>query len=228
MARHLISVALLAAAVGFSSLAIPGSGENAPPSNEPGPSGQFYQITEASRVQLFGGSDHAVALLAAALDLYEEAGMEFLDLRVYIHDSLEDCDGHQGLFGRSGDMRRIDLCNVDGPVIRHELAHVWEYHNASEADRRRYMALIEAETWNDLDSPAPARAQERAAWLIAWGVEERPLQQHLAGYHAADLEKFEILTGRASPRIRHWKTKWAGELVVVPPVVDPNRIRSRS
>ena len=138
--------------------------------------------------------------IRAGLELFARAGLDLPELAIYVHDSTEACGGWLGLFDADGSGRRIDLC---GNVLLHELAHAWEHHHVTDATRQAFLEYANLEVWNDHDTPHPARGIEHAANVIAWGVSSQPLQAGELDLYAEHLYRYELLTGRPSPRIAH-------------------------
>lgn len=152
---------------------------------------------------IYGADDALEREIFSRIDRFAEAGLVLPDIRIYFHDSREGCRGHMGLYGKGGDQHRIDLCELYPEVVTHELAHAWEYHKLDDATREAYLRRADLSNWNDKDSPHPSRGVERVAYLISWGLEERPIQKINRRHYAEKLELYEFLTGRPSPRIAH-------------------------
>ena len=109
-----------------------------------------------------------------------------------------------GRFRLHGDVHRVDICVVEQPLILHELAHAWEHHFVTDATREAFMAATDAPSWEDPNHAHKARGIEKAAYLVAWALEDAPLQRFSAGLYMDDLANYELLTGSPSPRIAHW------------------------
>ena len=159
------------------------------------------QSAEPATTTITGGGTESRQLIHEITQRFDRAGLTLPGLRIHIHESYDGCGGHQGLYGRHGDLYRVDICNVDAAVIGHEFAHAWEHHNVADATREAFMGRLGIELWNDPDAPAPARAMEKAAWLIEWGTRNEAIQPMLRSHYADDLDNFELMTGTASPRI---------------------------
>jgi hypothetical protein len=154
--------------------------------------------------EIHGATAEAAAEIHEVLDRFEETGLELPMLRIYVHDSSEECFENRGLFGRDGDLHRVDICMTHFVTIGHELAHAWERHVMEDATRKMYMDHLGIAEWNNHDNNAPARAMEQAADLIEWGIRPEPLQRISAGHYAEDIVLFEALTGKPTLRIAHW------------------------
>jgi len=153
---------------------------------------------------IYGADADQEADIYAAIDAFDQAGLLLPLLQIYVHDSGEGCHEELGLFSKGGDKHRIDICMAHPSVIRHELAHAWEHHNMTNATRLAFLQRKGIEVWNDQESSAPVRGIEQAAYLIAWGLDSRPIQSLLRSSHAEDLDLYELLTGSQSPRIAQW------------------------
>jgi len=150
-----------------------------------------------------GADEAAGAAIAAAVEAFEGVGMHLPELAIFVHDSHDGCNGHPGVYSKGGDMNRIDICWVHPFIIRHELAHAWEHFNVDDATRREFLELTGMAAWNP-GTAHHTRGIERAANIIARGLESRPIQSMHRNRHAEELALFELLTGLASPRISHW------------------------
>lgn len=159
--------------------------------------------TEPGTTVITGADADTEAMIVDVSHLFAISGLELPHLRINVHPTDDGCDGHPGLYGKAGDPYRIDLCSLHANLVGHELAHAWEHLNVDDATRARYMDQMGVDQWFDHDAPHPARAIERAANAIAWGVREQPIQRMSLARHADELAAFELLTGRPSPRIAH-------------------------
>ena len=140
-----------------------------------------------------------------AMDRFADAGLELPEVRIYVHDSEEPCNGNgnMGLYNKGGDQQRIDLCHRSPKVLTHELAHVWEYHNLDDTTRQAFVDRAGLRTWNDKTVPHPARGVEQVAWIIVCGLDDQPIQQQLVNHNSEKLDHYELLTGTPAPRIAH-------------------------
>ena len=150
------------------------------------------------------GADPAFEVeIVETIAMFDRSGLTLPELRIYVHDSQEPCGDNLGLYSKGGDPHRIDVCNHSTRLVMHELAHVWEYHNMDDSTRRAFMERSGAKVWNDHSVVHPARGVEQVADAIKWGLDSAPIQSMSMNYYAEDLERFELLTGVASPRIAH-------------------------
>jgi hypothetical protein len=163
--------------------------------------------TEQETIDDFGiyGADAATeTMITEAIRQYGLAGIVIPELRIYVHDSQDPCLGNLGLYSVGGDLSRVDFCSTELPLIRHELAHAWERNTVAQASRDAFMEGAGIEAWNDHEEPYPARGVEQAAYIIAWGTEQAPIQRVVASNVTNKLEAYELLTGSPSPRISNW------------------------
>ena len=156
---------------------------------------------------IYGADATETEMIDDAMDTFADAGLALPERRIYVHDSLEPCRDNIGLWGKGGDKERIDLCMVESAVLLHELAHAWEHHAVSDATRDAFMERTDSGTWNDHDIDHHSRGIEKAAYLVAWSLEDQPIPRMSAGHYAEDLELYELLTGTTSPRVAHWNTE---------------------
>ena len=154
---------------------------------------------------IYGADEAMNQEILDAMDRFEDAGLELPELRVYVHDSDEPCNGNanMGLYNKGGDQQRIDLCHRSPNVGIHELAHAWEYHNMDDTTRQAFLVRADLSTWNDTDVVHRARGVERVAYAIVWGLDDQPIQRQLLSAYSENLDHFELLTGTPSPRIAH-------------------------
>ena len=169
---------------------------------------------------IHGADNHAEAIIAQALDRFAEAALPLPELRIYVHDSQEGCDGHQGLYSNGGDPHRIDLCDLDATI--HELAHAWEHHHLTDQTRTAFMDHYDIEGWNDPDLAHAHRGVEQVAFAITWGLADQPVQAMLADHYADQLERYELLTGTTSPRLDTTHTHTTLDIDIDTTTTDPN------
>lgn len=163
--------------------------------------------TVAAGYEIYGASREQARAIEDAIALFDRADLTLPVIRIYVHQTDEPCHGYLGLFGEGGDKHRIDICMSHPFVIRHELAHAWEYHGIEDSKRQAFLEQVGIEEWNDQDQPRQLRAIEKAADLIAWGIDRQPIQTIHRTVYAEDLAGYEFLTGSPSPRISHWKVE---------------------
>lgn len=151
---------------------------------------------------IYGADDAFAALIERSIDRFENAGLRLPPLRIYAHDATDACGGHTGQFGHDGDERRIDLCagSSHTAIVLHELAHAWEHHNVSEATRQAFLDATGL-VWYDANLPWRERGIERLATTIAWGLLDTGLSEDRVEESADLIGLFELLTGRATPRL---------------------------
>ena len=153
---------------------------------------------------IYGADEQTELMIEEANALFQAAGLSLPALRIYVHDNDEPCNGNQGLFSKTGDQHRVDICTHHINLIIHELAHAWEYHNVDETTRQKFMEQAQADGWNDHNVVHQARGVEIAADIIKWGLADGQLPQMSASHYAQQLAQYELLTGTQTPRIAHW------------------------
>lgn len=147
-----------------------------------------------------GADPELTAVIEAAIERFNTAGLTLPALHVYVHPTRDGCRGAAGLFGRDESWDRIDLCTRVKWTILHELAHAWEHHTMSDATRRAFLDHTGLEAWHgygDLDWED--RGIEAAAQAIAWGLLDTAIANPAA--FGQQLHQFELLTGISSPRL---------------------------
>jgi hypothetical protein len=155
-------------------------------------------VSDSPVIAIDGGSPAQRQTVIAAVDRYLSVGLLLPDLDVHFHTGMEGCDDKQGLFHREGDLAVIDLCFGGEFLALHELGHAWERFNLHDSDRAAFQRMTGATTWRSIDVAWGRRGAEQAANTMAKGLLSTPLAS--LEYHAADLARFEALTGITSPR----------------------------
>ena len=150
---------------------------------------------------IYGADAELTAVINAAIDRYNATGFTVDAMRFYAHPTDDKCRGNKALFGRDGEMDRIDLCSGRAfSIVLHELAHAWGYNNMSDNTRQAFLdhtGLV----WYDPNVNWRNRGNEVAANTIAWGLREAPLTATEIGNYSELLHRFELLTGVPSPRL---------------------------
>lgn len=125
------------------------------------------------KLTVTGGTEKQLALLADALDKFEDAGMELPDLDVLFSDDKADCHGAIGYFEPASSPWLITICNKHvTSVYLHELAHAWTRANLDDSTRAAFAELHGLSNWNDRTQPWGERAFEVAANVIAAGLSD--------------------------------------------------------
>ena len=149
---------------------------------------------EVPRLSLHGETPDQREMVYKVVDGYVSAGLELPPLTITFGRSRDDCDG---LAGRHRHVGEIEVCIPTPYMIAHEIAHAWDVHSLTDADREAYRQLWDAPTWGSHDFEWHERAKELAANTVAFGVlndEQEPFAQILMY-----LCTFEALTGRPLP-----------------------------
>lgn len=150
---------------------------------------------------IYGADEAFASLIEESMARFADAGLSLPPLRIYVHPAADACSGHTGEFMSDGEDDRIDLCgsSTHNARVLHELAHAWEHHSVSEATRRAFLDATGL-VWYDPDLPWRERGIEQLATTITWGLLDTPLTDAQM-VEASDLmARFELLTGRRTPR----------------------------
>jgi hypothetical protein len=148
---------------------------------------------------IYGADPELTATIEGAVARFRSVGLELPELRIYAHSAGEGCRGHSGRFTHGPAGSRVDLCNRSEYTILHELAHVWEHHNMSDATRQEFLDRAGLEAWSDPELDWAERGIEAAAQTIAWGLLDVPIARPET--FDEEIHLFELLTGITSPRL---------------------------
>lgn len=99
-----------------------------------------------------------------------DAGLVPPQVRFVFHHDTTECRLRRGLYYHS--TRTVEICNVNPETLIHEMAHAWVEANLTSTAKRGFMAHRGLSVWADRSVPWIQRANEHAAEIIAWGVEE--------------------------------------------------------
>ena len=149
--------------------------------------------------EIYGADPELTAVIEAALEQFNSAGLALPPLRIYTHGTNDGCQGNSGLYNRDGSGTRIDLCTRGTYLILHELAHAWEYHTLSDNTRQAFLDHTGLEAWHQVDLDWEERGIEAAAQAIAWGLLDTPITNPAT--FPEQLHQFRLLTGINSPRL---------------------------
>lgn len=134
-----------------------------------------YPSISVGGVAIHGVSEDALERGRSAVQRMTQSGFDLpVGLDVFIHPSRHGCSRapgdleRSGVYVRSADgVNRVHVCGPDF-VLFHELGHVWEVANMSDADRATFLAIRDADYWS---GPEWARAAgEHLADVIAWAM----------------------------------------------------------
>lgn len=146
-----------------------------------------------------GADPDTAARVEWALARFTDTGLTLPELRIYIHPTMDGCQGNAGLYSHDGTHGRVDWCTSSTWTLLHELAHAWEHHNMTDTTRQAFLDHTGLETWADPAVDWDERGTEAAAQAIAWGLLDTPLTN--PGRFTDELYLFELLTGTPSPRL---------------------------
>ncbi len=160
----------------------------------------FGAFPPSAGADIHGADPEFSAVIEHAIDRYASAGLALPPLRVFVHPTKDGCAGHLGFYAQYGEADRIDLCTRSQFYVLHELAHAWQHHNLSEPTRQAFLdetGLV----WYDPDVKWVRRGAEALANTVAWGLLDEPLSDVESHGLGDMLDRFQLLTGRSSPRI---------------------------
>lgn len=149
-------------------------------------------------ISIEGGTSSSRTHALEAIGRYVSNGYELPDLVLRLHDDMNGCEGHRGLFHFTDGKPVIDLCFDEEFLALHELGHAWEYFNLDDADRIVFQQSIGAPTWNSPNVPHKFRAVEIAAETMASGLLSAPATPGSNWNRRS--ARFEALTGSPPPR----------------------------
>jgi hypothetical protein len=154
-----------------------------------------------------GATRDEAAMVEWALDLYLSKGLDVRPITVVFHPrdaGWEPCLGAVAYYRSQS--RTVDMCNSTRPDherrhwILHEFGHAHTFATMSSSERSSFTEASAASSWKDKDDLWLDRGQERAADVVAWGLNPSPSpifwMQDLDCHHVGEL--FGTLTGRAT------------------------------
>jgi hypothetical protein len=163
-------------------------------------------------VEIWNGTPVLEQLVAWGLEQFPEAGLTVpRPSSVTFYPAADRCRGNLAVAAGEANDEIVacfgeGLACVTGPcppwstkaevTILHELAHTWMGQNLT-ADTRTVYERLTRMTWAAPKDPWEQRAIERAAVVIAWGVQESPGPPEEFELSEQELfEEFLLLTGR--------------------------------
>jgi hypothetical protein len=178
----------------------------AQPSPPAVPSPQLVEVgepaVEPTSTTVTGGTEQQRALVAWALQQYENAGLDLPVLQFHLALDPSTCGGNRGFFALGTTPWLITLCTEERIVFLHEVGHAWSAYTLTPSERAEYVEQQEMESWNDPETPWRARGSEDAANILAWGLIDDQIRGMTPdGRLAHKNEAFHLLTGIDSPRI---------------------------
>lgn len=128
---------------------------------------------QAPTVTIVGATAAETELVAWALDLYTEAGLELPAVTIQFHEDFNGCRGYNGYYTRIG--HTVDICNRGDLKVEarhtlvHELAHAWKFETLTAADTAAFTARRGLEAWDEGEAWWQM-GQEQAAEVISWAL----------------------------------------------------------
>jgi hypothetical protein len=155
----------------------------------------------ASPMRVRGATPVEAEMIRWALQRFEVAGLELPPLAVSFHDDKAQCRGFVGYYSESD--QSLDICtraetSSRRRTVLHELGHAWSFANMTEGDVDEFVAHRGLQVWKDGGTPWWQMAQEQAAEIVAWGLQDADEYQSiwLQLEACSDLAaSFELLTG---------------------------------
>ena len=144
-------------------------------------------------------------LVAEAVELFEDAGLELPPTDIYFHADAAPCNGAAGLHYSAAMLdalvHRIDMCHRLPMFVVHELAHAWAALAMDDDDRDRAMQRWGLTAWNDHDHEWSDRGTERVAQTVTYTLitEGKALNDHVADYICS----YEAITGTTHDAVRN-------------------------
>lgn len=138
-----------------------------------------------------------------AIGLFDAADMRLPPVQVTSSADPAECHGTEGIHHPDGERSIIVICGehvgfATDRVLLHELAHAWERHSVTPADRAAFQRLRGNEVWHDYDAaPWHENGTEQAAEIVLWGVIDRPAPMIRITQNSCDELRaaFRVLTG---------------------------------
>lgn len=150
---------------------------------------------------VYGADANVLRIIRSQEELFTVAGLDLPPLRIYVHGSTADCDGHLGVFGAGGDVNRVDICKPNAAIFRPEVAHSWERHDVTDEQRNAFMQFFEIDSWFDRKLDHEQRGAEKVALVLSWGIQKKQLSELTAVALSDFRQGYQILTGSRSLRI---------------------------
>lgn len=148
-----------------------------------------------------GISSEHVALVDWATELFAEAGLDLPPVRVTTSPDIDDCRGRGGMTIHHAAGSEIRLCGTEVGLttewlVLHELAHAWEMHTLTDAQRAAFLNLRGLDTWRDTDRWSD-RGAEHAAEIMVWGLIDRPVELIRLDHTSCEelMGGYQLLTG---------------------------------
>lgn len=153
---------------------------------------------------VIGLSGQEQQVLAWALDLYEQAGLDLPDIDFVGHESFDDCRGGGGLFREEHGRSTIHICGdhprkFDESLFLHEIAHAWDFATLEPSARAAFAELRGlSQWWGDGDREWDELGAEHAAEIVTWALRDSPMSVYTIPDAGCDALQagYVTLTGR--------------------------------
>jgi hypothetical protein len=209
--RTLLASTVVALGIGAPTLGVAGAAEDAvtaittttaatvtttAPARQEPPAASVAHRVELDEALILAEAPEQVDLVIWALGRYEEAGLELPYVEIQAHSDRAGCNGLSGsLTDKGGAGYLIHICSTEFTML-HELGHAWDMHTLSGTDRKAFLGVAAATTWNNSEHWHLAGG-EHAANVIAWGLMEERIHQTRTQPNdpRSMAEAYELLTG---------------------------------
>lgn len=151
---HLLRIALL------TTILLPG--QPSVSADPPGPASPPVRLETVERL-----TADEQDLVDYALQRYELAGIDLLDVQIEFRADGAECYGYGGVY-LPGEMI-VRICRPSERTMVHELAHAWLETTLNRADRQAFLQLRGLDTWTG-GTQWDQRGAEQAAEVVTWGV----------------------------------------------------------
>ena len=133
------------------------------------------------QVTIVGATNREISLVHWGVAQYDTAGIDIRPVTIILHSRDEGwapCRGAVAYYKSSS--RTIDMCNSTRPDeerrhwILHELGHAHTFDTMTGSDINTFIDESRSNSWNDPNDRWQNRGQERAADIVAWGLNPEP------------------------------------------------------
>ncbi len=155
---------------------------------------------------VYAESADQVALVAWALGRFERAGLELPPFELWYFADYAGCADpddpskqRAGYMAYGADSYTIFICGVEFTLL-HELAHVWDVANLTDAERNRFLTERDLDEWSGVEWSQAGG--EHLADVLAWGLQNGNVRpSRTKPNDDTSLRKaFELATGTAPLR----------------------------
>lgn len=140
------------------------------------PWGADYPYTYVSdEATIYAKTAEQIDLALWGIELYTENGFELPHVEAWMGNTSADCVDPNGNrvrgFATWRDGQAILFHCGDGFTMLHELAHVYDRHDVTEAERDEFLEHRHLDKWQDVGNWS-ASGEEHFANVLAWGLDQ--------------------------------------------------------